>query len=56
MPDLRICKNSGGIVFRQTPEERKQDNIQQELRKELSEVRELRKQLEAVLSKVAKEE
>lgn len=51
MPDMKVCPNSGGIVFHLTPEEKRMYNMKKQLEDELQQVQTLRKQLEEMLAK-----
>lgn len=50
MPIMRVHPSSGGILFHQTPEERKINAMKKELQKELKEVRKLRTELKELIN------
>lgn len=52
MPDMKICPNSGGILFHQTPEEKQFSDMRIELQKELEATKNLRKELEQLIKQV----
>ena len=49
MPTVKVHPPSGGILFHQTPEERKVNAMKKELKKELSEIKELKRELKKII-------
>lgn len=49
MPDMKVCPNSGAILFHLTPQERQVEDMRKQLQKELEEVRALKEELQKVL-------
>lgn len=49
MPDMKIHKPSGGILFHLTPQERQLEDMKKALQKELSEVQALKEELQKLI-------
>jgi Co/Zn/Cd efflux system component len=54
MPDIEVCRNSGAILYKQTPEERKVTDLRKQLEKEVKEVQKLKEQLLTELQEIQK--
>lgn len=51
MPNVRICKSSGALIFSPTKQEKEVIDLKKELRSEIDEVRELKEELKSLLNK-----
>lgn len=49
MPHMKIHRESGGILFHLTPQERQVEEMKKELQKELKEVKALKAELQKLL-------